>query len=315
MKLVYQYMANFFTFPPTSSHLYPLQVENCGSNSRLVVDEDDNGKFRLQRVNIFALLFNASSLSSNAVQHIYMCADQSYVDKRNVCQSLSESALLRSNLSIKQLYIMLFHLEFVLPFLVSGIHLSSGDSNAEQIILALNFQISKDVDLKSNHLICEIHSEDYVFVRSSGCEMPEPLCPDGSINKTCFPMRDDKILNCQCICHSRRRADFIVPVTEWTTWAASTNSYQPFAGERSLILPLVNQAVVQEFRSMDVFKISYYNLPSSVSSASSTSAGHEAFIAHLNFGSVGPCTWLGTGSTPWIQMTLLAQYVVVGAVI
>ena len=49
MKLVYQYMAIFFTFSPTSSHLHPLQVENCDSNSRLVVDEDDNGKFRLER--------------------------------------------------------------------------------------------------------------------------------------------------------------------------------------------------------------------------------------------------------------------------
>ena len=49
MKLVYQYMAILFNFPPTSSHLHPLQVENC--NSRLVVDEDDNGKLRLERVN------------------------------------------------------------------------------------------------------------------------------------------------------------------------------------------------------------------------------------------------------------------------
>ena len=39
-------MAIFFTFSLTSSQLYPLQVVNCDSNSRLVVDEDDNGKFR-----------------------------------------------------------------------------------------------------------------------------------------------------------------------------------------------------------------------------------------------------------------------------
>ena len=44
MKLVYQYMAIFFTFSPTSNHLHPLQVDNCDSNSRLVVDEDDNVK-------------------------------------------------------------------------------------------------------------------------------------------------------------------------------------------------------------------------------------------------------------------------------
>ena len=52
MKLVYQYMAIFFNFPTTSSHLHSLQVENSESNSRLVVDEDDNGKFRPERVNV-----------------------------------------------------------------------------------------------------------------------------------------------------------------------------------------------------------------------------------------------------------------------
>ena len=51
MKLVYKYMAIFFNFYTTSSHLHPLQVENGNSNSRLVVDDDDNGKFRDERVN------------------------------------------------------------------------------------------------------------------------------------------------------------------------------------------------------------------------------------------------------------------------
>ena len=39
LRLFYQYMAILFNFSPDSSHLHPLQVENCGSNSRLVVDE------------------------------------------------------------------------------------------------------------------------------------------------------------------------------------------------------------------------------------------------------------------------------------
>ena len=50
MKLVYLYIVIFFNFSTTSNHLHPLQVENCDSNSRLVVDENDNGKFRLERV-------------------------------------------------------------------------------------------------------------------------------------------------------------------------------------------------------------------------------------------------------------------------
>ena len=41
---------NFLKIVTHLSHLYPLQVENCGSNSRLVVDEDDDGKFRIERV-------------------------------------------------------------------------------------------------------------------------------------------------------------------------------------------------------------------------------------------------------------------------
>ena len=48
MKLVYQFMAIFLIFPTTSNHLYPLEVEICDSNSRLVVDEDDNVKSGLK---------------------------------------------------------------------------------------------------------------------------------------------------------------------------------------------------------------------------------------------------------------------------
>ena len=42
----------FFSFapPPTSIHLHPLHVENCDNNSRLVVDENDNCKFRVKAV-------------------------------------------------------------------------------------------------------------------------------------------------------------------------------------------------------------------------------------------------------------------------
>ena len=45
-----------FHLPPTSNHFHPLQVENCDSNSRLVVDEDDNDKFRLERVSITIII-------------------------------------------------------------------------------------------------------------------------------------------------------------------------------------------------------------------------------------------------------------------
>ena len=52
LKLVLPIHGNFLYFSLTTNHLYPLQVGNCDSNSRLVVDEDDNGKFRLERVKV-----------------------------------------------------------------------------------------------------------------------------------------------------------------------------------------------------------------------------------------------------------------------
>ena len=56
-------MVIFFNFSPTSSHLHPLQAENCDSNSRLVVDEDDNGKLRLKLQ--IKLAFNAFKTKIN----------------------------------------------------------------------------------------------------------------------------------------------------------------------------------------------------------------------------------------------------------
>ena len=52
MKLVYQYIAIFFTFSPTSNHFIHCKsrIATASRNSRLVVDEDDNDKFRLERV-------------------------------------------------------------------------------------------------------------------------------------------------------------------------------------------------------------------------------------------------------------------------
>ena len=55
----------FFPWPPTSSHFHALQVENCDSNSRLVVDEDDNRKSRFERVK--ALKYCVESMESKGV--------------------------------------------------------------------------------------------------------------------------------------------------------------------------------------------------------------------------------------------------------
>ena len=86
MKLVYQYMEIFFPFSPTSNLLYSLQVENCDSNSRLVVDEDDNGKLRLEGVNYGGLLLKSlyGIMLSNTV-----CKEMVMSIKKIACVSVA----------------------------------------------------------------------------------------------------------------------------------------------------------------------------------------------------------------------------------
>ena len=65
-------MAIFLNFSHTLNHLHPLQVENCDSNSRLVVDEDDNGKFKLERVkkpNTVISLFSDKAATYSIMKH------------------------------------------------------------------------------------------------------------------------------------------------------------------------------------------------------------------------------------------------------
>ena len=77
MKKVHQYMTFFYNFEFTSSHLHPLQVENCDSNSRLVVDEDNNGKLRLERVKVITT-FQVPGVVNNACFCCAICKAADY---------------------------------------------------------------------------------------------------------------------------------------------------------------------------------------------------------------------------------------------
>ena len=46
-------MVIFLNFSPNSNQIHPLQVAICDSNLWLVMDDDENGKFRLERVNTY----------------------------------------------------------------------------------------------------------------------------------------------------------------------------------------------------------------------------------------------------------------------
>ena len=72
MILVCQYMTILFNFSLNSSHLHPLQVENCDSNSWLVVDEDDNCIVRLQRVEGEGVIIRKLKKNQEAGMQLYL---------------------------------------------------------------------------------------------------------------------------------------------------------------------------------------------------------------------------------------------------
>ena len=80
MKLVYQYMAIVFTFPPTSNHLHPLQVDN----SRLVVNEDDNVKSGLKGVTELSLDVNFWSRRKD-LEDTHLFNDRPHSTEGTVC--------------------------------------------------------------------------------------------------------------------------------------------------------------------------------------------------------------------------------------
>ena len=57
---------NFFVeiFLIMGTYFHPLHINNCDSNARLVLDEDDNCKFRLKRVKGY-LINNKPDISVN----------------------------------------------------------------------------------------------------------------------------------------------------------------------------------------------------------------------------------------------------------
>ena len=72
-------MVIFFNFSLASSQLYPLQVENCDSNSQLVVDEDDNGKFRRERVKCWTIISdNFTTLKQHCLDVNLMIVHQAF---------------------------------------------------------------------------------------------------------------------------------------------------------------------------------------------------------------------------------------------
>ena len=134
-------MVIFFNFSPTSNHLHPLQVENCDSNSRFVVD--DYGKFRIERVKLiceqlseFASYFASFQCSICHIQQLLSTEEATTMSTWQACnyynQVTQSFVVIFSSLTNLQMYFYVLSCVFpskhkVLTYLVLGINEINGD--------------------------------------------------------------------------------------------------------------------------------------------------------------------------------------------
>ena len=103
----------FLNLPPTSRLLHPLQAENCENcNSRLVVDEDNNEKFRLEKVKQHVIMpfipWNLKILHENSFRTTTCTHPRLFLDKINMAQICENHVVhFDVNLAIQLFFVIL----------------------------------------------------------------------------------------------------------------------------------------------------------------------------------------------------------------
>ena len=164
------------------------------------------------------------------------------------------------------------------------------------------------------NLICGGSEQD------SNCNMPINLCPDGSLNKTCFPVADSNSLHYMCLCHSALHHQIDNGITAtWSPWQMMSISHRQFTFSRKLYSSALEGCLIQEYETDPpklpeiVNIVAEYNLPDSVFSASSTAgSGHEPHRARIDAYFTWSCAWAGGSyNIPWLQIHLPSSYIFV----
>ena len=188
-----------------------------------------------------------------------------------------------------------------------------------------------DINLSTQRRVCKVLSEDdekKLLCGENGrdvdCNRPISLCPDGSLNKTCFPVSDSNSIHYMCLCHSAGdQYTFTTNKPPWSPWQTLTGHKKGFGFTRRLYMDSSSECLVEEYDSQIVVNIiSEYQLPDSIFSASSTysstpSVPHAPYRARIDNYFTRPSSWVSgsTGTSEWLQIQLQQSYSVGGMLI
>ena len=134
-----------------------------------------------------------------------------------------------------------------------------------------------DINLTTQRRVCKVLSEDdekKLLCGENGqdvdCNRPISLCPDGSLNKTCFPVSDSNSIHYMCLCHSAGdQCTFTANKPQWSPWQTLTGHKKGFGFTRKLHMESSSECLV-EYDSQIVVNIISEYLPNNIFSASST---------------------------------------------
>ena len=203
------------------------------------------------------------------------------------------------------------------------------NSEALSVLMNITEMRCADMNITTERRVCKMMNVDdgrHLLCGGNGqdntCNKPISICPDGSLNKMCFPLTSSNSINYMCICKSI--GDNVIQVsmaspTSWFPWLRLTDQ-DVFNYARKIYTNSSSKCLLQEYRSLILMNIiSEYQLPDSIFSASSVSGDsrHAPHRARIDMYFDFPCGWMaGPKSTSqWLQIQLQSSYTVGGILI
>ena len=203
------------------------------------------------------------------------------------------------------------------------------DNEALSVLMEKPEMRCADMNLTTERRLCKMMSMDdgrHLLCGGNGqdntCNRPISVCPDGSLNKMCFPLSTSNSINYMCICNSI--GDHVslgskVTQTSWSPWLRIADQ-EGLNYTRKIYTNSSSKCLLQEYRSVILMNIiSEYQLLDSIFSASSVAADsrHASHRARLDMYFDFPCGWVaGAKSTSeWLQIQLQPSYTVGGILI
>ena len=166
--------------------------------------------------------------------------------------------------------------------------------------------------------ICEVDEDDTgdkCSPSSTGFPCLKSACPDGSWNRTCYPvMRVGFMFAFTCVCRSLVSIITAARDTYWSEVGAMSTPVDEAFYYRSLMMD-GGECITPEFwRFRPV--VAGYNLPENVYTASTDYGnGFVPYKAHINGYQTGTCAWIPAISDRWLGITLPSGYIISATVI